>query len=128
VQTSENETIVRALVEELFNGHDPSCVERLVVNRDLRVLAPALVRAFPDLYMEITHLLAHDDLVAVRAEAAATHTNEFRGLPPSGRTWEAACTSWYRLAGGRIVDSWSNWDWLEIYEAIGAVQRAGRAI
>ncbi len=45
-------------------------------------------RAFPDQQIEIVRLHTADDAVLMEAIARGTHTGPFRGLPPTGRSWE----------------------------------------
>jgi predicted ester cyclase len=123
VTAEENKDVVRRFVETVFMRHDPSRIDDFVSNESLKQLAPGMVQAFPDLEMTIHHLIAEDDLVAVRVSASATHEGEFRGIAPTGRQWEATASAWYEVRDGKIADFWINWDWLAIYEAIGAVQR-----
>jgi hypothetical protein len=40
---------------------------------------------------------------------------------PTGKTWKATCNAHYRVANGKIVDFWVNWDWLSIMQQLGAV-------
>ena len=119
----ENKAVVRRFVEEVFVQHDPSNIEELVSNESLRQMAPGTVQAFPDIEMTVEHLIAEGDIVAVRVSAAGTHKGEFRGIPATGRRWEATASAWYQVRDGKISDFWVNWDWLAIMEAIGAVQR-----
>ena len=118
-----NKAVVRRFVEETFIQHDSSNIDELVSNESLKQIAPATVAAFPDMEMTIEHLIGEDDIVAVRIRANATHLGDFRGIPPTGKHWEATASAWYEVKDGKISDFWVNWDWLAIMEAIGAVER-----
>ena len=41
---------------------------------------------FPDVHCEIGDLLAEGDLVAWSIRATGTHTGDFMGIPPTGRS------------------------------------------
>ncbi len=118
-----NKAVVRRFVEEMFIDHDSSSIDELVSNDSLKQIAPATVAAFPDMEMTIEDLIGEGDMVAVRVSANATHLGDFRGIPPSGKHWEATASAWYEVHDRKISDFWVNWDWLAIMEAIGAVQR-----
>jgi predicted ester cyclase len=45
-------------------------------------------RAFPDLHAHIEDIVASQDKVAVRVRFRGTHSGEFLGIPPTGRTIE----------------------------------------
>jgi predicted ester cyclase len=118
-----NKAVVRRFVEEMFMQHDASNIDELVSNESLKQIAPGTVAAFPDMEMTIDELIGEGEIVAVRVSASATHLGDFRGIPPSGKRWEATASAWYQVQDGKISDFWVNWDWLAIMEAIGAVQR-----
>jgi len=118
-----NKAVVRRFVEEMFTKHDFSNIDELVSNENLKQIAPATVAAFPDMEMTVHHLIGESQIVAVRVSATATHLGNFRGIPPTGKRWEATASAWYEVQDGKISDFWVNWDWLAIMEAIGAVER-----
>lgn len=66
--------------------------------------------AFPDLSVEIVHLLAEDDLVAAQLLMRGTHRGPFRGLAPTGRavTWRGIVVR--RLRDGQVIEQWSQFD------------------
>jgi predicted ester cyclase len=121
--SEENKAVVRRFVEEMFIQHDASNIDELVSNESLKQIAPATVAAFPDMEMAVQELIGEGEIVAVRVSASATHLGDFRGIPPTGKRWEATASAWYQVQDGKISDFWVNWDWLAIMEAIGAVQR-----
>ncbi|MCX6567800.1 MAG: ester cyclase, partial [Candidatus Aminicenantes bacterium] len=45
--------------------------------------------AFPDIRWEIVEMFAGGERVAVRFAVMGTHTNEYQGLPPTGKAFES---------------------------------------
>lgn len=54
--------------------------------------------------------VAEDDLVAFTWEFAGVHRAPFAGIPPTGRAVTLAGINVERLADGRIVEHWSQFD------------------
>ena len=49
---------------------------------------------------------------------------EFMGVPATQRTVHMAGISIIRVAGGRLVEAWQNWDMLGLLEQIQGMQRS----
>ncbi|MEM9302170.1 MAG: ester cyclase [Pseudomonadota bacterium] len=61
------------------------------------------------------HFTIEDEVVcgpktAVRWTAVFTHTGEFMGNPPTGRTLRVTGMSFSHLRDGKIQEAWNNWD------------------
>jgi steroid delta-isomerase-like uncharacterized protein len=63
-------------------------------------------RAFPDLHAHIEDIFAAQDKVAVRLRFRGTHSGEFLGFAPTGRTVEYVSHEFYRVADGLIAEEW----------------------
>lgn len=50
-----------------------------------------IVRAFPDVHVEIEEITANDDFVIARWLAMGTHRGEIFGVPPSGEQLVKIC-------------------------------------
>ena len=62
--------------------------------------------AFPDLQAHIEDIFAAQDKVAVRLRFRGTHSGEFLGFHPTGRTIEYVSHEFYRIADGLIAEEW----------------------
>jgi len=62
--------------------------------------------AFPDLAYDLDDAFGDGDRVAVRCTARGTHTGEFLGFAPTGRTVEYVSHEFYRVADGLIAEEW----------------------
>lgn len=76
--------------------------------------------AFTDIEITIEKLLAEAELVAVRYVFTATHTGPFRGIEPTHRRIHHSENEIYRIADGRIAESWGEGDWLGTMRQLGA--------
>jgi len=79
------------------------------------------VPAIPDLTYALDDLVAEGDKVVVRYTARATHKGAFMGIPATGKQWVAKGVVIYRLAGGKIVESWEFIDALGILAQLGVM-------
>lgn len=80
----------------------------------------AFRRAFPDLKIEVDHLVADDDSVAIAYTVTGTHEGDFLGVPGTGRNVKARGVQIARFVDGRLVERWGSSDQLGILQQIGA--------
>ncbi len=75
--------------------------------------------AFSDFQVKILMQIAENELVATRWQFTATQTGTYLGHPPSGEqaTWTGVQLD--RIVGGRIVESWVDWDKYALFEQLG---------
>jgi steroid delta-isomerase-like uncharacterized protein len=62
--------------------------------------------AFPDLQAHIEDIFAAQDKVAVRLRFRGTHSGEFLGFGPTGRTIEYVSHEFYRIVDRLIAEEW----------------------
>lgn len=77
--------------------------------------------AFPDLTYTVEEDMAERDLVWTRFSARGTFKGWFLGAAPTGETVSYTGMDLNRIAGGRIVESWVNYDALALLQQIGLV-------
>lgn len=75
---------------------------------------------FPDLVEDLQDIVADNDTVATRWVVSGTLQQEFMGVPATGQTVRVEGMSFYRVAGGRITDIWTQFDGLALMQQIGA--------
>ena len=83
--------------------------------------------AFPDLEKSTEDMLADGDRVVDRVTVRGTDRGEFMGLPPTGKLMTITEMHIARLAGGKIVERWGEWDQLGLLRQLGAVAVPGAA-
>jgi steroid delta-isomerase-like uncharacterized protein len=140
--TTDNETTIRTLIEEVWNkgnfaateelvaadavDHDPARPPDLPQGREGLKHAVSMYRsAFPDLRLTIDDLLAHEDKVVWRWHSEGTHSGEFLGLLPTNRHGSVTGISIARLEDGKVVESWSEWDNLGLLQQLGVAPGVG---
>lgn len=76
--------------------------------------------AFPDMEVEVEHLVADDDNVAFAYTLKGTHKGDFMGVAGTGRSVEARGVQISRFENGKLVERWGSSDELGILKQIGA--------
>jgi len=84
-------------------------------------LIGVLRTAFPDLKFTIEGPIAEGDQVATRLTVRGTHLGEFMGIPATGKQMAVSGVSIWRLADGKLVNEWVNWDSLAMMQQLGVV-------
>lgn len=87
----------------------------------LKQMLPMFRAAFPDLQITTEDLIAEGDKVVDRVTIRGTHLGELMGIPASGKSIAVTETHIARIAGGKIVERWGEWDQLGLMQQIGAI-------
>ena len=74
--------------------------------------------AFSDLHLMIHDTLAEGDRVCVRWSSTGKHTGNGLGIPPTGKRLAITGISIIRVANGKLVEGWQNWDMLGMMQQI----------
>ena len=135
----ENKAIARRFAEvlqEFFRTGDPDLMDSVLDDNvvqhisgqppeaqsleGFKRLLPALPQAFPDVLFEVENLVAEGDKVAFRLIWDATHQGEFFGIPPTGTRATVTEMHIFRIADGKVVERWGEWDALGLMQQLGA--------
>lgn len=73
--------------------------------------------AFPDFHVDMDTVFAEADKVVARWTATGTHQGELMGIPASGKPVKFTGVTIYRLADGKVAETW----WA--YDGLGVVQQ-----
>jgi steroid delta-isomerase-like uncharacterized protein len=63
--------------------------------------------AFPDLAYDVEDAFGDSDRVALRCTSRGTHTGEFLGHAPTGRSFSVQQIHIFRIQDGRIAEHWA---------------------
>ena len=80
---------------------------------------------FPDLRITTEDFVAEGDKVASRFEAQGNHNGEFLGVPATGKPVTISGINIMRIADGKIVEHWVQYDVMGIMQQIGAIPGPG---
>lgn len=123
--SDENRAVVERFYDEVISGGNldtldellaPDFVEHgapagLPAGRDgFREFASALRIGFPDFRWSVDDWIVAGDKVVARGGGKGTHSGEFLGAPPTGRSVEWTAIHIFRVQDGKLVERWSEVD------------------
>ena len=79
--------------------------------------------AFPDFRMDVEDMIAEGDKVVARVRMSGTHQGEFMGIDPTGNRVEISGIDILRVADGKIVEHWGNFDDLGMMQQLGVIEQ-----
>lgn len=140
MSTVDNKTAVRRLIEEGWNQgqvavfdelcasdwihHDPS-QPHVRTREDFKRNVTQTRSAFPDLHFTIEDLIAEGEQVALRWMRLGTHTGDFvtptMHLPATGKQVSVTGITIFRVASGKVVETWNQSDRLGLYQQLGLI-------
>jgi steroid delta-isomerase-like uncharacterized protein len=142
MSTEENKAIVRRAYEEVFSNGNFAVADELYtathVNHypgnppglpsgleGFKQLIAFYRSAFPDLHFTIEDQIAEGDKVVTRTTSAGTNTGSLMGIPATGKSATITGIQIDRIADGKIVETWGNFDQLGLLQQIGIVPSMG---
>lgn len=136
----ENSALIRRWFEEVWNqgragaidemaspdviGHGQAQHDVDVGLKQFKSFVLGIRSAFPDLKVTINFVVEQGDTVVARWTATMTHKGDFLGIAPTGKKATITGTTTQKIAGGKIVEGWDNWDQLGLLVQIGAAPAA----
>jgi len=138
MSTEENKANVRRAVEasnqKNLAAFDALCASEIIFHHPSRTLQglqaykqylSMLFTAFPDAHTTIDDLIAEGDRVVVRQTFHGTHQGELIGIPPTGKQVSVTGIDIFRIANGKAVEQWANYDDLGLLQQLGVVPSMG---
>ncbi len=138
---AENKTIAQRFNEDVWGKGDEAALEELLdpdfVDHDAlpgqspdreghRQILAAFRSAFPDLNVITEDTVAEGDRVVSRWTARGTHQGDLMGISPTGKEVEIKGIDVLRVAEGRIVERWAQFNDLELMQQLGAIPEPGQ--
>ena len=139
MSSEENKVLVLGLYEQIWNtgnlalitervsldriDHDPGgpAAGEVAGQQELIDSVQGYRTAFPDLHLEFGPQVADDELVATRWTARGTNLGPLDEMPPTRKTVEVTGIFLERLASGKIVESWVEYDRLGLLRQLGRI-------
>jgi steroid delta-isomerase-like uncharacterized protein len=118
---------LRELVDPGAVDHDPAPGQEPGPNGYIQFFSE-LRTAFPDLKIDIKHMVADDHTVAIAYKMTGMHRGIFLDVPPTGHTIIVRGVQIARFYGGRMVERWGSLDELGILEQLGAAPCRNRVM
>ena len=125
MSTEEHKQLISRLIDEIWNQHDPTAIDHYFgpgLREEVAGHYRQLLTGFPDLQVTIEdQLIAEADMVVARLTLMGTHTGPFAGRPGSGHLACWSSIRIYRVADGKVVQTWAMQDRLGLLQQVGAI-------
>jgi predicted ester cyclase len=129
-----NKTLIRSFIEEIFNQHNLSSMEKYF-GRDsvegspqagkggegFKQFLTVFFNSFPDWRANIEHIVAENNLVVVFLYGSGTHKGEFRGVEPTNKQVNIRSADLYKIESGVITGHWDVVDQSNLLKQTGAL-------
>jgi steroid delta-isomerase-like uncharacterized protein len=136
--TETNKTVSRRFLEEVWNKGNLAVLNEIIAKDHVnsgpgtlpgwptgpegaKQLVTTYRNAFPDVHFTIDEQIAEGDKVVVRWSAEGTHEGELAGLPATGKSIAVTGIAVYRIANGKIAESWLIFDQFGLMQQLGVL-------
>jgi steroid delta-isomerase-like uncharacterized protein len=138
----DNAALVRRLFDEVWSKGNLNVADELLASGctlhdpimgdtkgpdSLKAQVKEYRSAYPDLRFVIDDLIVSADKVFVRWTGTGTHKGPIMGVPPTGKTYAIEGMTSARLANGKILESYSQWDTVKFLQNLGVMPPLGVA-
>ena len=136
----QNETFLHRWFEEVWNKRRPEAIDEmfacegiahgLVDESGNELCGPEgfkpffenFLNAFPDLHVTVDEAVVEGDRVAARCTVTGTHAGEGIGAAATQQPVAFSGMCMVRLKDGKIVEAWNNFDFMSMYQQLGALR------
>src|SRR6266566_7237188 len=142
MSTEDNKALNRRLFQEFWDQKNLAVADELLAANHVdhtpgsppglppgpegfKQFASVYFTAFPDLRITIDDMVAEGDTVVTRWTAQGTNTGSLFGMPATNKSATVTGITIYRIAGGKIVETWTNFDGLGMMQQLGVVPAMG---
>ena len=141
----ENKAIVRRILNEFWQDGKVNVLDELLAddcvnheqsNPELRGkkackewangVRLANLQGFPDVEIRAEDFIAEGDKVVKRWVFRGTHSGEYNGIPPTGKTVTMRGVTLYQLAGGKVREMYWNYDVFGLLQQLGVIPAPGQ--
>ena len=143
--SKENEALVRRWFEEVWNKGRAEAIDEMFAEEgvahgladesgaalrgpaNFRVFHRRFREAFPDVEVRVEDAVSDGDKVAVRCTVRGRHRGDTLGFAATERPVEFTGMTFSRVSDGKIVEAWNNFDFMSMFQQLGALRLEGAA-
>ncbi len=135
MSAEQNAAVARNFIDTLWNKKDFSIVDRMVAadhvfhgpfddqfpqgQEGQKAFASAFISAFPDVHCTIEVQDADEEYVKMLVTYTGTQTGQLMDIPATGRQATVPVVITGRIAGGKLAESWIEWDPNDMLRQLG---------
>lgn len=133
MKTEENKQLVKKIFNEAFNNRNLSAIDSLVgdtyVNRSmpgsnkgsagLKEILQQFTGAFPDMKINVEHVIGDDNMVATHGYWTGTNQGSFMGMPATNKQVRIEYIDLWKIENGKAVENWVQMDMMGMMQQLG---------
>ena len=134
--SEENKAVVNRLYEKVWSQGNMAVIDELVADNfvghsqpaeipntreGFKIFAGMYLKAFPGMKMTVDDIITEGDKVVARWTAVGKHKGELMGIPATDKDVTVTGISIDRIAGGKIVESWGEFDLAGMLTQLGVM-------
>jgi predicted ester cyclase len=110
------------VIDETF---DPAFVDHEAVpgvpptREGVKQIFTMMLKGFPDMKINVLHLVAEGDYVLIHHQTTGTHKGEFMGMPATGKAVKFDEMHLVRFANGKMIEHWGVEDTMTMMQQLG---------
>jgi steroid delta-isomerase-like uncharacterized protein len=122
----QNLNVIPEIIAANFVSHQPGGQD-FRGPEGVKQFASMYQKASPDARLTVDDQFAEGDKVVTRWTARGTHRGELMGIQPTGKRVTISGITINRIAGGKIVEEWENYDQMGMMQQLGVIPAPGQA-
>ena len=137
--SAENKALIRRWFEEVWNKGREEAIDEMFAPEGVAhgladetgspLRGPEAFKAFfrkfrdafPDIEVSVEDTIAEDDRVAARCSVRGSHRTDALGFAATHRAMEISGISIVRIRNAQIVEAWNNFDFMNMFQQLGAL-------
>jgi steroid delta-isomerase-like uncharacterized protein len=134
--SEENKQLIRRWFEEVWNQRRTESIDAMFAEDGLghglegeplrgpagfKVLHERFCTAFPDINIVVEDVVAEGDKVAARCTVRGSHGGDSLGFAATNSPVQFTGMVLARIENGKIVEAWNNFDFMGMYQQVGAI-------
>ncbi len=137
--SEENRSLARRWFEEVWNKGRADAIDEMFASdgtahglsdqsgnplrgpADFKSFHRRFRDAFPDIVITVEDTIVEGDKVAARCTVRGRHMGDGLGFAATRRPIEITGISIVRVRDGKIVEAWNNFDFMSLFQQIGAI-------
>ena len=139
-EASDNAALVRRWFEEVWNKGRAEAIDEMFDEEgvahgltdesgaelrgpaDFRVFHQRFREAFPGIEVVVEDTVTEGDKVAARCTVRGRHEGDSLGFRATRQPVEFTGMTFVRVRGGKIVEAWNNFDFMSMFQQLGALR------
>jgi len=133
MSAEQNKTVIKKLFDEIMNARKFDAIKDVISSNfthhgipnakggpdGFREVMEQFTSAFPDMKINLEHIIADGDMVATRGHWTGTNNGSFMGMPATNKKVNVQFIDVWKLKDGKCQENWVQMDMMGMMQQIG---------